>query len=92
MSVESGTVDILDLMSDEEKAAIVASLEAWQADGVAHPLIPMNVDVDGDGIADSFGLDDNGDLIIVTSAPLKSTVYESTGGGVETDREDDTNG
>ena len=92
MGAESGTVDIIDLLSEEDKAAIVASLQAWQADGVANPLIPMNVDVDGDGIADSFGLDDNGNLIVVTSAPLKDTVFESAGGGVETDRTGEDHG
>jgi len=68
-----------------DQATLVACLRAWQEEGQANPLIPCDVDVDGDGTADAFGLSPLGQLVYVTGANLKHTVYEADGTGVEGD-------
>ena len=66
-------------MPDEDRAAIRDALLAWKADGVAAPLIPLNVDLDGDGVFDTLGLDENDELVLVSGVALSATVYQSTG-------------
>lgn len=65
--------------SAEDAEAIRAALLNWKASGNPNPMIPMEVDVDGDGIVDSFALDENDNLIVVTGAKLADTVYVSDG-------------
>ncbi|WP_439593882.1 hypothetical protein [Microbacterium sp.] len=71
----------------EDYRALRDALLAWKAEGIASPIIPHDIDVDGDGIVDGFGLDDADELVYVKGVPLEETVAQSTGGGVETDRE-----
>ena len=44
-------------LTPEDREAIRAILTNWKAEGVENPLVPMDVDVDGDGIVDAWGLD-----------------------------------
>ena len=54
-------------------------LLGYKSEGVEKPLLPLNVDLDGDGIADSYGLDENDEVILVSGVPLEDTVYVSDG-------------
>lgn len=67
----------------EDQAQLLACLVQWKADGQKNPLIPCDVDVDGDGIVDAYGLGPFGDLVYVTGATVKDTVYEADGSGLE---------
>ncbi|WKW85451.1 hypothetical protein SEA_MILANI_27 [Microbacterium phage Milani] len=68
----------------EDQRQLVEALELWKAEGAELPMIPCNLDVDGDGTTDAYSLDPSGNLVYVTGAPVAETVYESTGGGTET--------
>ncbi|UDL16233.1 hypothetical protein SEA_KOZIE_37 [Microbacterium phage Kozie] len=68
-----------DALTDDDRAAIKGILEQWRDSGVLNPLLPIDVDVDGDGIADAWGLDENGDVVLVSGASLPYTVYASDG-------------
>lgn len=70
-------------LSPEDREILRASLRAWQESGVKRPLIPMDIDLDGDGIADSWGLDAFGELVVVHGVALDKTVYEADGSGIE---------
>lgn len=73
-------MDIAEIgLSDADRAELRQALLNWKAEGQANPLIPFDVDIDGDGIADSFGLDENDELVFVSGATLDSTVYQSDG-------------
>lgn len=63
----------------EDRETIRESLLARKAEGVERPLIPLNVDIDGDGICDAFGLNALGALVLVSGASLADTVWESDG-------------
>lgn len=65
--------------SIEDLVAIKGVLESWKADGVANPLLPLNVDLDGDGLTDAYGLDENGEVILVPGTKIEDTVYVSDG-------------
>lgn len=65
--------------SEEDVTTIRDILLQWKAEGVENPLLPADVDIDGDGIVDSFGLDENDNVIIVSGAKLEDTVYVSEG-------------
>lgn len=54
-------------------------LVGWRDAGVTNPLLPMEVDVDGDGTADSWGLDKDGKVIVVSGAKLGDTVFRADG-------------
>ncbi len=64
-------------MTDEDREVLRASLLAERAAGVEHPLIAIDVDVDGDGICDSFGLDDDDQLVVVPGVAIGATTYEA---------------
>ena len=69
-----------DLTTTEEDVTTIRDiLLQWKSEGVENPLLPADVDIDGDGIVDSFGLDENDNVIIVSGAKLTDTVYESEG-------------
>ena len=55
---------------DEARNAIQAALLHWRAEGQAKPVMPVYADLDGDGIADYWGLDDDGELIVVSGDQL----------------------
>lgn len=63
----------------EDAQAIKEILLQWRSEGVENPLLPADVDLDGDGIADSFGLDENDELVVVRGVKLEDTVYVSEG-------------
>ncbi|WMI34440.1 hypothetical protein SEA_DAMASCUS_1 [Microbacterium phage Damascus] len=66
-------------VSAEDATAIKSILLQWRSEGVENPLLPMEVDVNGDGVADSFGLDENDEVVVVLGAKLEDTVYVSDG-------------
>jgi len=70
--------DIKDL-PEADRLQIHESLTAWRESGVEDPLLPLDVDLDGDGIADAFGLDAKGNLELRPGQPIKDTVYVSEG-------------
>lgn len=65
--------------TDEDAAAIKAILLQWKSEGNPNPLLPADVDIDGDGIVDSFGLDENNNVIVVSDTKLEDTVYVAEG-------------
>jgi len=65
----------------EDYRAIRDILRGYRANGIERPLLPSDVDIDGDGTADCYGLDENDELIYVKSA-LEETVYVSDGDDV----------
>lgn len=67
------------LLTREDYAAIKEVLITWRKHGVENPLLPMNVDIDGDGIVDSWGLDSEDRVIVVSGVNLEDTVYLSEG-------------
>lgn len=69
-------------MTDEDREVIRDILRARRNAGEANPLLPADVDVDGDGIADGFGLDEDGEVITVLGVPLEETMYASDGDDV----------
>lgn len=66
-------------LTDEDVVAIKAILQQWKEEGNPNPLLPADVDIDGDGIVDSFGLDSEGNVIVVSGAKLEDTVFVSDG-------------
>ena len=65
--------------TDEDAAAIKAILLQWKSEGNPNPLLPADVDIDGDGIVDSFGLDENNNVIVMSGTKLEDTVYVAEG-------------
>lgn len=65
--------------TQEDLDAIRTILLQWREEGIEKPLLPMEVDVDGDGVVDSFGLDVFGNVVIVSSTKLEDTVYVAVG-------------
>lgn len=72
-----------DDLPDADRAQLVACLTLWRTEGQANPVIPCDVDVDGDGIVDGYGLGPSGELVYVSGVAIADTVFEATGGGVE---------
>lgn len=68
--------------SIEDLVVIKGILLQYREEGVENPLLPLNVDIDGDGIVDSYGLDENDEVILVSGAKLEDTVYVSDGDDV----------
>lgn len=60
-----------------DQAQLKVSLMKWKAEGNPHPLIPTDVDVDGDGVVDAFGLDEHNTLVYVSGASLADTVMDA---------------
>lgn len=69
-------------LNREDYTAIRQILLQWKSEGVKNPLLPSDVDTDGDGIVDSYGLDANDNVILVRGASLDDTVYLSEGDDV----------
>ncbi|MCC4250727.1 hypothetical protein [Microbacterium testaceum] len=68
---------------DESREAIRTALLGWKADGVATPIIPVYSDLDGDGVPDFYGLDDNDQLVQVSGVTVVDSVAVSDGSGIE---------
>lgn len=66
-------------LTDADREEVRQILLAERARGVAVPLLPTDVDVDGDGVVDSFGLDENDEVVVVFGVALEHTVYVSEG-------------
>jgi hypothetical protein len=66
-------------LPQEDRDALKAALEAHKADRVANPQIPLDADIDGDGIADAWALDENGDVVLVPQVAIADTVFAATG-------------
>lgn len=77
-------------VSAEDLEVIKSILIQYKQEGNTNPLLPMDVDVNGDGIVDSFGLDADDNVIVVPGVKLEDTVYESTGGITEIGSEVDS--
>lgn len=69
----------MDELKAEDLETIKSILEGYKAEGVVNPLLPTDVDMDGDSIADAFGLDADGNVVLVSGVSLDDTVYVSTG-------------
>lgn len=66
-------------LTDDDREAIRGILLAERERGVDRPLLPADVDLDGDGVVDAFGLDQDDQVIVVSGVDLTETVYESDG-------------
>lgn len=67
----------------DDQLALVAALRVWQGEGNENPMIPCDMDADGDGSTDAYGLGALGELVYVTGASLGDTVFEATGDSEE---------
>lgn len=67
-------------LTPEDREAIRSILQAERDAGNPLPLLPADVDLDGDEICDAFGLDAFGQVCVVPGVRLAGTLYESTGG------------
>lgn len=66
-------------LTRKDRREIRRALLAERAAGTPVPLLPADVDIDGDGICDAFGLDENDEVVIVSGVALEHTVYVSAG-------------
>lgn len=66
-------------LTDEDRAAIRAILIAERDAGNPHPVLPADVDLDGDGLVDGYTLTADGTVITILSAPIADSMYEATG-------------
>jgi len=55
-------------LSGEQRQQVLETLTSFKDAGVSAPLLDAGVDGDGDGRNDYFGLDEQGNLIMVTGA------------------------
>ncbi|MDQ1113924.1 hypothetical protein QE418_003372 [Microbacterium testaceum] len=67
----------------ESREAIRQALIAWKKDGVTNPVLPVYTDLDGDGVPDFFGLDENEQVVTVSGVTVLDTVALSLGTGIE---------
>lgn len=65
-------------LTAEDRQVLKGILDAEVAAG-RKALIPLDVDIDGDGIVDAWGLDEHGEVVLISGVTLTSTVYESDG-------------
>ena len=66
-------------LNEEDRVLIRDILRARRAAGEENPLLAIDVDLNGDGITDAFGLDENDEPVVVLGAALEDTSYESEG-------------
>jgi hypothetical protein len=69
--------EVLENLDPKDRAKLTKALRGWSKGGVERPLIPMADDVTEDGIADAWGLDEHGELVVVAGIPLADTVYKT---------------
>ena len=70
-------------LSREDYQAIRGILRGYREDGVTDPLLPMDVDINGDGLCDAYALGEDDELVYRLSAKLEDTVYVSDGDDVD---------
>jgi hypothetical protein len=73
-------------LSAEDEVEIKNILIGYRESGIENPLLPSDVDLDGDGTADSYGLDEDDNLIVVSGVKLDDTVYVSEGDDIRPER------
>lgn len=72
-------------LPDEDRAVIRDALLQHRADGNPRPIIPAYEDLDGDGVTDFYGPDENEDVVLVSGVTIADTVAaEPNGDGFET--------
>lgn len=69
-------------LTKQDREVIRDFLVGERKRGEERPLLPLDVDLDGDGITDAWGLDDNDQVVLVSGATLADTVYRSDGDDV----------
>lgn len=70
-------------LTGDEEAAIRDALIAWKASGIEEPRIPVYSDMDGDGVPDFFGLDAEGNVVLISGVSIEDSVSVSDGTGIE---------
>lgn len=75
--------EVLAGVTDADRQELTAALKAWSDAGVADAKIPLGYDVEGDGKADAWALDANGQLTLIDVDDIEQTVAMSDGSGVE---------
>lgn len=68
----------INTLPEEDRQVLQAALFGMKSAGLP-ALIPLEVDLDGDGIVDAFGLDEDDELVFVSGAKLEATGYVSDG-------------
>ena len=76
---ESNQKSAASLLNPEDYSAIKGILLSYREEGVADPLLPADVDLNADGLADSWALDENDEVVIRYGTKLEETVYVSDG-------------
>jgi hypothetical protein len=66
-------------VSRADALAIRGFLLQWRDEGHANPLLPADVDRDGDGVVDCYGLDADDNVAMVRHVKLEDTVFVSDG-------------
>lgn len=66
-------------LSKADREVLRGQLVADRERGEERPLIPLDVDLDGDGVTDAWGLDENDQIVLVSGASLIDTAYVSDG-------------
>lgn len=69
-------------LADADREVLRGILLAQRAEGAAVPLIPLDVDLDGDGKVDAWGLDPDDQVVLVSGVDLEFTSYASDGDDV----------
>lgn len=71
----------LDRLTEDDRTALTTALKGMKESDPrpAQIVIPMDVDLDGDGKVDGWGLDDDNNLIFVSGVDVADTGYESDG-------------
>lgn len=62
--------------ADEE---VIREVLVRLRDSGAEPLLPLDVDLDGDGIVDAWGLNAEDRVVLVSGCSLAATCYVSDG-------------
>lgn len=68
----------INTLPEEDRQVLQAALYGMKMAGLP-ALIPLEVDLDGDGVADAFGLDEDDELVFVSGVRLEATGYVSDG-------------
>lgn len=69
-------------LDDDDRVVIRDALLAMRKAGVDNPIIPADVDINGDGLTDGFGLDEHDEVVPVLSVSISDTCYVSEGDDV----------
>lgn len=67
------------VLSEEDREALRQALLAWRDGGTSDPIMPVYLDVDGDGTPDFVRLDANDELTLVSGVAIEDSVSVSEG-------------